>query len=611
MRKKVTINDFNFVTDYFRLFALFLFITMGLMFFDGSPAFAVVSQSEQVNISFGDDQTNANDETEGAIQGKIDEDHIYWKGIPYAAAPVGDYRFMGPQPVTPWEGIKDTTEFGAKCHSGLTSKANTSEDCLFLNVYAPKEREIEGQSGLCPVIVFMHGGGYTYGSSNLYNGKFLVEKGYDGRPVVVVTINYRIGVFGFLYHSMLIEREAEKTLENKPTKSDDSFGNYGLRDQIKALEWVQLNISKFGGNPDNVTIMGQSAGAWSVITHLTSPLSAGLFHKAISQSGGPMVLSTEHAAILGNQLVDSDHMACNGGIQCLLDATPEEYAAIHEQMAADKEYAWYMPVMDGTLFTDHPFNILENGLQNDVPLMIGYNTEEAPPSIMVNISDDDPTTYNTAIQNMFLDVTDTDPSYDVASDILQFKNYYSQETWGGYKAALAQFQTDQFACQQIEVARLHSMKNNNVYMYYWHWPGSLEDQYPSVHIAELLFLFNEPGPLKITRLNMHNNMIKRWAKFAYDGDPWDDDWDTVLYEKQWSPFTTAHYDIYELGDRYQMRTRIPKAAISQNKSASTDTGCSILMNSGLGHFRYHWGGPKHMNADANVEYDEWINEMAQ
>ena len=194
-------------------------------------------------------------------------------GLPYAAAPVGELRWKAPQPPARWKGVRDATWFGARCLQSRASgdmmfeDSGPSEDCLFLNVFTPAGARARSK---LPVMFWIHGGGYAGGASSEFrhNGDYLPLKG-----VVLVTINYRLGVFGFLATSNLA-REANGTA-----------GNYGLLDMVAALRWVRQNIRNFGGNPDNVTLFGESAGSFAVSTLMASAETSGLFQKAIGESG--------------------------------------------------------------------------------------------------------------------------------------------------------------------------------------------------------------------------------------------------------------------------------------------------------------------------------------
>src|ERR1700722_72715 len=212
---------------------------------------------------------------QGKVQGKtINNGKVHaFLGLPYAAPPVGDLRWKAPQPAAKWKGDRDATKFGAHCAQGrvfddmVFQDAGPSEDCLFLNIYTPADVK---DSSKLPVMFWIHGGGYSGGGSSepRHNGDFLPLKG-----VVLVTINYRLGVFGFLVTDELAK------------ENNGSAGNYGLLDMVAALGWVKKNIGSFGGDPNNVTIFGESAGSFAVSTLMASPMPQGVFQKAIGESG--------------------------------------------------------------------------------------------------------------------------------------------------------------------------------------------------------------------------------------------------------------------------------------------------------------------------------------
>ena len=208
----------------------------------------------------------------GPISGKVENGVRIFLGIPYAAPPVGELRWKPPQEIASWAQERNSTDFSPSCPQPKQQDTGKfSEDCLYLNVWTTAKKPDER----LPVMVWIHGGAFNFGSASQpeYNGKNLAKKG-----VVVVTINYRLGPLGFLVHPLLSKESAH-----------NASGNYGLLDQIAALKWVQKNIAAFGGNPDRVTIFGQSAGSRSVSLLMISPLSAGLFHRAIAESGGPII----------------------------------------------------------------------------------------------------------------------------------------------------------------------------------------------------------------------------------------------------------------------------------------------------------------------------------
>jgi para-nitrobenzyl esterase len=212
----------------------------------------------------------------GKVEGKVDDGVASWKGIPFAAAPVGKLRWRAPQPVAPWSGVRQATSYAADCmqlpfpSDAAPLGTAPSEDCLYLNVWKPTDGSTKDK---LPVIVWIYGGGFVNGGSSppTYSGSALSKQG-----ALVVSFNYRIGRFGFFAHPQLTRANGDQGL----------LGNYGLMDQVAALQWVKRNIAAFGGDASNVTIAGESAGGMSVNTLLTSPMSAGMFAKAVVMSGG-------------------------------------------------------------------------------------------------------------------------------------------------------------------------------------------------------------------------------------------------------------------------------------------------------------------------------------
>lgn len=300
---------------------------------------------------------------EGCLRGNVEEGVFVFKGIPYAAPPVGPLRWRAPKPVPPWEGEKDASAWGfASWQSreyclavGGGDPGTFSEDCLYLNVWTP---DVEPSSPL-PVMVWIHGGGYAVGSGGLtpYIGAPLAQRG-----AVVVTINYRLGHLGFFAHPAL-DREYAK---------GEVINNFALLDQISALQWVQRNIHAFGGNPHNVTLMGESSGARSVLSLFASPLAQGLFHKGIAQSAYslPDVPRTE-ALKKGEAL--ASHFA-------LGEATAEQLRALPAEAfwSLDSSLGTGPVAISGDCVLPQPMlNVFNAGKQQRLPLMIGSNSDEA------------------------------------------------------------------------------------------------------------------------------------------------------------------------------------------------------------------------------------------
>jgi para-nitrobenzyl esterase len=294
----------------------------------------------------------------GELAGAAEADLLVFRGIPYAAAPVGPLRWKAPQTPTAWAGVRDARNFGAACPQDEAHKepwaqvGPRSEDCLFLNVWRPK------RAGKYPVMVFIHGGAFTYGAAGvpLYDGSALAKRG-----VVLVTINYRLGRLGYFAHPALTKEDP-----------DGRLGNYGIMDQIAALEWVKRNIAKFGGDAGNVTIFGESAGGGAVQILMASPASKGLFHKAISQSGaGNSVLFPIRGGALNAEMIGKSWADGLG----LKDATPEQLRAIPVAELLKNGRAF--PFLDGKVVTRSPGDPFYTREAARIPLMIGGNSNEA------------------------------------------------------------------------------------------------------------------------------------------------------------------------------------------------------------------------------------------
>lgn len=303
----------------------------------------------------------------GKIQGTSSRDKAVrvFKGIPFAASPVGDLRWKAPQAVQNWKGVKQCTAFSASpmqnkpqpfyCWSEefIAQAEPINEDCLYLNVWTTAKPKSEKQ----PVFVWIYGGGLNSGSANcaIYDGEEMAKKG-----VIFVSINYRVGVFGFMAHPALSKESGH-----------DASGNYGFLDQIAALKWVQKNIASFGGDPDNVTIAGQSAGAFSVTALIASPLAKGLFHKAIAQSGG----------LLNNMLSQNLEKSEDQGVVFMKKANANSIAELRKKSAEElqmlsnnPELGRFGTTMDGYVL---PVNLIEHfqkGLHNQTPILTGWVT---------------------------------------------------------------------------------------------------------------------------------------------------------------------------------------------------------------------------------------------
>jgi para-nitrobenzyl esterase len=295
----------------------------------------------------------------GLVQGTAETDLIVCRGIPFATPPVGDLRWRAPQPAAKWEGVRSAEKFGPDPYQG-DGKGNVSEDCLFVNVWTPAK----SASDRVPVLVWIYGGGFSFGSTStpVHNGEHLARKG-----VVLVSINYRVGPLGFLAHPELSAESPRKV-----------SGNYGLLDLIAGLQWVKRNIAAFGGDPDQVTIFGESAGGIAVSELCASPLAHGLFRGAISQSGGSFGPSrpTTYPGENMRRLADAEA----SGVAFAQKAGASSLAELRK-IAPDKLPAGWgsgaaWPIVDGWVIPGDQYKLYESGKYNDVAILVGYNSDE-------------------------------------------------------------------------------------------------------------------------------------------------------------------------------------------------------------------------------------------
>lgn len=298
---------------------------------------------------------------QGQLTGTLDDGIAVWCGIPYAAPPTGEGRWRAPRPALPWKGVRCADTFGPSswqdaascCDIGGGEPGIMSEDCLYLNVWSPPLSKTP-----LPVMVWLHGGGYTLGAGSLprYNGRELAKRG-----AIVVTINYRLGHLGFFAHPAL--------------QHDDPAGavyNFGLLDQIAALQWVRDNIAKFGGDPHNITLFGESAGARSVLSLLASPLALGLFHKAIIQSAYTLADVSVHKA-----LSQGEALARHFGLQ---NATADELRALPAHVfctLATPLRPAPVPICGDRVLPEPMLDVFLSARQHPMPVIIGSNSDEA------------------------------------------------------------------------------------------------------------------------------------------------------------------------------------------------------------------------------------------
>jgi para-nitrobenzyl esterase len=292
----------------------------------------------------------------GRVSGVVENGLTVFKGIPFAAPPVGDLRWKAPQPAAPWDTVLKADHFGPDPIQGWGSRDKQSEDCLYLNVWTPARSADER----VPVLVWIYGGGFNGGATSYYDGSHLARKG-----VVLVSIAYRVGILGFMAHP---ELRAESPMRTS--------GNYGLLDMIAGLVWVQRNIAAFGGDPGKVTIFGESAGGIAVSMLAASPLAKGLFHGAISQSGGSFgpPRPTTYPGENMRRLADAE----KSGLEYMKSAGAASVADLRKiepsKLPAVRGLAW--PIIDGTVILDDQYKLYAAGRFNDTPVLAGYNSDE-------------------------------------------------------------------------------------------------------------------------------------------------------------------------------------------------------------------------------------------
>lgn len=474
---------------------------------------------------------------QGDLQGKVEGGARAFLGIPYAQAPIGDLRWRAPVPAEAWAGKRDATGYGASCiqvapvlfgpyTAEFVTKPPLSEDCLFLNVWAPAK-----PTARLPVLVWIHGGGFNSGAGSIpiYDGAGLAAKG-----AVVVTINYRLGVFGFLAHPGLSAESGEKV-----------SGNYGLLDQIAALKWVRANAARFGGDPANVTIAGQSAGGGSVNSLLLSPKAKGLFARVIAQSGVGLGLTRTlaEAERQGEALAASAGAADVSALRALSPERLVQLTVLPVDFSSKKPRPpGYAPIVDGAVLPAAPGDPSARAASR-VPLIAGFNTDEG---------------------NIF-GVTSTTPEQ------------FEQGVWQRYGAMANRFlalypHADLASATRSanEIARDRYMANlviwaegrqrasgQRIYAYLFDHPYPIPEskRFLAFHTAEVPYVFgalNQPGRAFTPQDRRVSEQVQDyWLAFMRRGDP------NQQGKPAWEAFDPARDMVMGLGDHVG-----PRAAVS-------------------------------------------------
>ncbi len=471
-----------------------------LVLFAGSAAF---SQAALAN----DDGAPVIEAPAGAVQGTSDGTIASFKGIPYAAPPVGEARWQPPRPATEWDGVRDATEFGAACYQPtIPGAANgiyyeevgrMSEDCLSLNIWTPENAEN------APVFVWIHGGALVSGASSfkMYDGARMAEQG-----VIVVSINYRLGVLGFLAHPELSAESAEGI-----------SGNYGLMDQIEALRWIKRNIASFGGNPENVTIAGESAGGLSVMWLMTSPSARGLFDKAIMESAYMVSSPALKEPQNGHPSAESMGTWLQGQLEApdLAALRAMEPGSLVNRATRAGFLTW--STVDGKLIPHQIAETFDLGEQAPVPLLAGFNAGEIrslrrllPPA---------PTTksaYEAKIRELYGDLADV------------FLALYPPDNVD--ESMLAATRDALYGWTAERLARKQTVLGQDAYLYLFDhgYPAADKAGLHAFHASEIPYVFgtihdtarNWPRiPRKPAERKLSDAMLQYWTGFARDGDP--------------------------------------------------------------------------------------------
>lgn len=449
----------------------------------------------------------------GTLDGIEREQHLAFLGVPFAAPPVGELRFRAPQPPAPWDGVRPAREWGKAARQtahfipGFAASGPQDEDCLYLNVYTP------ALTGRRPVMFWIHGGGFTHGTAAepLYNGGPLARRG----DVVVVSINYRLGAFGYLY--------LEELLPGRGLSA-----NCGQLDMIAALEWVRDNIEAFGGDPGNVTIFGESAGAAAVSTLLAMPGAKGLFHRAIMQSGAGRAHSPEAGARIAQAVIEELGLTSNpeGILTIEADRLLAAQTAVAARIASTGG-AGFAPVADGETLLGSQIDAVRAGEAASIPVILGTNRDET--KLWAAAVDRDP------IDDAKLTgiVAGSFPSASPEQLAQLIATYRESRTANGLPTSnldiLDALQTDsgmRFGALRLAAAQRQHQPDTYLYLFTYPSPargGTLG----ACHALELPFVFGTldaptqerfagRGP-DVERLSV--NMMGAWLAFARSGNP--------------------------------------------------------------------------------------------
>lgn len=467
----------------------------------------------------------------GQVEGVADAGTIAFKGIPYATAPVGVLRWRAPQLPQPWQSVRQANAFGPACVQpaltvpieGLRSVGPQSEDCLYLNLWTPETQTAAKR----PVMVWIHGGAFVVGGSNLplWNGAALASKG-----AVVVNFNHRLGQLGFFAHPALDQ------------ENPGGPANFGLLDQMAALKWVQQNIAAFGGDPSNVTIVGESAGAQSVLALMASPLAKGLFQKSIAQSIylAPE-MSREKAIGMGKRIADAVGLSQTGATSADLRAIPADK---FRQLNIRKFSASPVLISGDAVLPKPVLSVFENGQQAQVPLIIGSTSNEASVATAFGID------VAALVQRL--------------GPLRTLVRIFYPGVRSDNALGLQLIRDAVFTEPARRIAALHSRSAPAWRYYFSYVPSGLQSRWVDgvPHGGEIPFVMNTVqlnkaivGNLTKADLDVAQQVSNRWFEFARSGVP------TPSASPVWPPYSADSDKTMEFSESAFVRTDFMKARL--------------------------------------------------
>jgi para-nitrobenzyl esterase len=457
----------------------------------------------------------------GQLQGEVDGAARRFRGVPFAAPPVGALRWKPPQPVAPWEGVRQATSYGGRCpqNGGLLGPGSEEEDCLYLNVWSPEP----APSRKLPVMIWLHPGGNTTGSASdeiplgiggyIYDGRHIAEN----QQVVVVTTNYRLGALGFFSHPALDAEDPRGV-----------SGNQGLLDQRMAFDWVRRNIAAFGGDPDNVTIFGASAGSFDVGYHMTSPGSRGLFHRGISQSGGSTRFVRARSTAEAEMPKFAAALGCTDPGQELACLRSQPISALLAEAPVDggmpkapggKQFQggtpqWTFSVtIDGDVLRAQPKDVVTSGDYAKVPYILGSNTDEGTIFFVGEPIVKTEAEYLAALERRY----GTDGAAVAA-------RYPVADFPSAQEALMRVFGDAQLVCATFDTASRHAAAGVPVHVYNFDRPIPISAlaglNLRATHGAEIAYIFGTaPSDLPQDDVALGLTMQGFWARHATTGEP--------------------------------------------------------------------------------------------